>query len=173
MSSLQRIATAYATLVGALAALAGVIIAADTVLIVVDVTIRTLGVPPPAFTIAVVEYSLLYVTMFAAPWLVRQKGHVVIDALITRLPEWLHQVVARFAYLVSLLSSLVVAWFSWQLFIGAIQSGLYEERGIDMPLWSLYLPIPIGFVLVAVEFARYLLGRDSLYRGEIEMGGTA
>jgi C4-dicarboxylate transporter DctQ subunit len=36
-------------------------------------------------------------------------------------------------------------------------------RGIDMPYWSLFLPMPICFLLVALEFARYLIGIDSYY----------
>jgi hypothetical protein len=32
-----------------------------------------------------------------------------------------------------------------------------------MPYWTLFLPMPICFLLVALEFARYLIGIDSYY----------
>jgi TRAP-type C4-dicarboxylate transport system permease small subunit len=161
---LRLLAAVYNALVLALAVAAGAIIAAMCLLIVVDVTIRSLGVRPPSFTIAVVEYSLLYITMFAAPYLVRHKNHVFIDALVSRLPVPLAAIIARIIYLIAIAAALVVAYFSGQLLFEAIASGLYEERGIDIPLWTLYLPMPLGFVLVAIEFARYLFGFDSMYR---------
>jgi TRAP-type C4-dicarboxylate transport system permease small subunit len=161
---LRLVAAAYNALITALAVAASAIIAAMCVLIVVDVTIRGLGVRPPSFTIAVVEYSLLYITMFAAPYLVRHKNHVFIDALVSRLPAALAAIIARIVYLIAIAAVLVVTYFSAQLLLEAVDSGLYEERGIDIPLWALYLPMPLGFVLVAIEFTRYLFGFDSLYR---------
>ena len=53
---------------------ASALIAADCLLIVVDVSLRNLGMQPPAYTVALTEYSLLYMTMAAAPWLVRERG---------------------------------------------------------------------------------------------------
>ena len=78
--ALERVVTA-------LAYLASAIIPCIFTMIVIDVSIRTLGVTPPLFTSSVVEYGLLYVAMFSAPWLVREKGHVAIEALISILPS--------------------------------------------------------------------------------------
>ena len=172
MGGLREIVAAYDILVRALSVLAGVIVGVDCLLIVIDVTVRTLGVPPPAYTIAVVEYSLLYVAMFAAPHLVRIKGHVFINALIARLPRRLEIALAKIVYVISIASSLVYAWYSLDLLIEAINTGIYDERGVDMPLWSLYLPIPIGFLLVAIEFARFLFGSDLMHRGQTEAEGS-
>lgn len=165
---MKAIASAYNALITALAALAGVAVVVAFVMIVVDVTIRTAGERPPGYTIAVVEYSLLYITMLAAPYLVRRKGHVYIDALSSRLPPAPQWVVQKLAYLISIVSSLVFTWYSVQLLLEAITTGRLEERGVDMPLWLLYLPIPIGFTLVAVELSRYLVGIDSMYSDRLQ-----
>lgn len=160
---MKKITTAYDFVVVALAWLAGAIIAAAFVLIVVDVTIRTLGFAPPSFTLASIEYGLLYIAMLTAPRLVRLKTHVYIDAVTSHLPVPVRRVVEKLAYVICIVTALTVAYFASVLLIEAIQSGNYEERGIDIPLWLLYLPLPIGLVLVAIEFARYLFGADSLY----------
>lgn len=163
-SSPWRIAgAAYDGLVNALAYLAGASIAVAFVMIILDVSIRAVGISPPSFTTATVEYSLLYLTMFAAPYLVRHKAHVFVDAVTARLPLPVARVVAKFAYLVCIASSLVMATVAVQLFIDALRTGSFDERGVDIPSWLLYLPIPIGFFLIAVEFARFLIGIDSLY----------
>lgn len=154
---------AYNWVINALAVVAAGCIALMFVLIVVNVTVRELGFSPPSFAIAAVEYALLYMTMFAAPYLVRKRAHVLIDALTSRMPPTLAALAAKFAYLVSVLCALVFLWFGGVLLFHAIQSGRMDERGIDIPMWLLYLPIPIGFFFVAVEFMRYLLAIDSMY----------
>lgn len=147
----------------ALAVLAGAAITVAFVLVVIDVGIRTAGFRPPAYTIAVVEYLLLYFTLFAAPYLVRQKGHVYIDALTSQLPRVLRFIVEKFAYMVCIISALTFAYIGWGLSIEAIDSGLFEERSIDIPIWLLYIPMPGAFFLVATEFLRYLVGIDTMY----------
>jgi len=161
---LKPLIRAYDTVIAALAVLAGAAIAVAFILIVVDVLIRAARYNPPPFTIATVEYLLLYFTLFAAPWLVRQKGHVYVDALLTRLSGTPRRAVEKFVYLLCVLAPLVFAFFATQLLVEAFRSGLFEERAIDIPLWLLYAPMPIGFGLVAVEFARYLFGADTLYQ---------
>lgn len=160
---MRAISSAYDGLVRALAVVAGALIALALVLIVVDVGIRVAGFSPPAFTIAVVEYVLLYFTLFAAPWLVREKGHVYVDALTSRLPAGLRALVEKAAYVICIATTLLFAYYAAVLLLDAAATGLFEDRGIDIPLWLLYAPMPVGFLLVAVEFARYLFGADSMY----------
>jgi TRAP-type C4-dicarboxylate transport system permease small subunit len=143
---------------------AGATIVLAFVLIVADVTIRTIGRQPPAFTSAVVEYILLYFTLFAAPYLVRQKGHVFVDALISRLPRRPRWVVEKLVYLVCVVTSLAFSVIGFKLGFEAIESGTIEERSIDVPSWVDYWAVGPIFLLVAIEFARYLIGVDSMYR---------
>ena len=172
MEALKTLVRAYDAGVSGLAALAGITVGAACALIVVDVTIRTLGFPPPAYTIAVVEYALLYITMFSAPYLVRERGHVYIDAVISRLPRPLEVASAKLAYLIAIGASLIVMLNSAQLFQEALNTGFYDEQGVDMPYWALYMPIPLGFGLVALEFARYLFGSQLMHRGKTDVEGS-
>lgn len=160
---MSGIVKAYNFVLNGLAVVSGLVIFAAFVLIVVDVSIRTLGFSPPAFTIAVVEYILLYYTMFAAPWLVRQKGHVYIDVATQFLPPRVKWFVAKIAYTICIISAAVFCYFAMGLLIDAIRSGDLDVRGVDMPEWLLYLPMPPSFFLVAVEFGRYLIGIDDMY----------
>jgi TRAP-type C4-dicarboxylate transport system permease small subunit len=160
---LKAIASAYSALVAALAALAGAMIALAFVLIVVDVTMRGTGFHPPAYTSAVVEYILLYFTLFAAPYLARQKGHVYVDALTSRLRGRARKVVEKGAYLVCIVTSLIFSLIGFSLLVGALRSPTIDERSIDIASWVLYLPVGPMFLILAIEFARYLLGIDTMY----------
>ena len=76
---------AYDRLIYGLAGLAGAMIAGVCLLIVYDVVARNLGLQPPRSTVALTEYALLYFTMAAAPYLVRVKGHIVVEVVYQRL----------------------------------------------------------------------------------------
>jgi TRAP-type C4-dicarboxylate transport system permease small subunit len=153
----------YNFVLNALAVCSGIVIFVAFLMIVIDVSIRILGFSPPAFTIAITEYILLYFTILAAPWLVRQKGHVFIDAVTQFLPPAVKWFTAKIAYLLCICSASIFCYFSTQLFFDALAAGILDVRGIDMPQWSLYAPMPVGFAMVAIEFLRYLVGIDDMY----------
>lgn len=139
--------------------------------IVIDVSIRMMGYTPPLFTSSFVEYGLLYIAMFSAPWLLREKGHVAIEAVVAQLPPNVQKFLAKLVYLVCMLASILFAYFSWQLFVDAIETGQIDLRGVDMPYWAQFLPMLIGFVLISLEFLMFLLGVRHYYSydlGEIK-----
>jgi TRAP-type C4-dicarboxylate transport system permease small subunit len=154
---------AYNTLIYGLAMCAGGVISVAFVLIVVDVLMRLVGLSPPAFTITVVEYILLYFTMFSAPWLVRVKGHVFVDALTQLMPGRVQRVFAKIVYFLSICSTLTFSYISFGLLVEAIVTGNLDVRGVFMPAWILFAPMPLCFLLVAAEFLRYLIGIDDMY----------
>ena len=110
-----------------------------------------------------VEYGLLWFTMLAAPWLARTKGHVFIDAITELLSPGIQKYLAKFSYTVALLVSIAFTYYSWLLLKEAFQDQMMDERGIDIPQWTLYFPMPICFFLLSIEFLRYLLGFDDMY----------
>ena len=149
--------------VTALAWFACALIPCMFLMITIDVSIRTLGYRPPLFTSSVVEYALLYLAMCAAPFLVREKGHVVIEALVTVLPDSIRQLLAKIVYLVCMLASFLFAYLCWGIFIDYWVGGELDVRGVDMPYWLQFLPLPMCFGLVGLEFFLYLIGLRSYY----------
>jgi TRAP-type C4-dicarboxylate transport system permease small subunit len=170
--ALDRVAAAHLRLLEFLKALSGAVIFAVFLLIVSDVLIRTSGFKTWQPTSVLVEYGLLWFTMLAAPWLARNKAHVFIDAITQLLPGAVQQVLAKFVYLVCVIASVVVCYYSTRLMITAIVEDQIDIRAVDMPLWSLIAPIPLCFLLVAIEFLRFLLGYDSMYgsRSDVKEG---
>jgi len=141
----------------------GVVIFIVFALIVADVFMRLLGIPPWTYIAAIVEYGLLWFTMLAAPWLVRVKGHVFIDAITVMLPPGAQRVLAKVAYILCICTTLMMAYYTFGLLVEAISEGQIDTRGEDMMLWTLPLPLPFCFAMVAIEFIRYLIGIDSMY----------
>lgn len=160
---MQFIANAHAWLINAFKVVAGLIVVAIFILIVLDVLLPLIGVQPWDGTLGVVEYGLLWFTILAAPWLARIKGHVFIDAVAELLPPGVKKVTSKIAYSVAIVGSLMLAYFSGLLLIESYVDENIDERSIELMLWWIYAPMPFSFVLVAIEFIRYLVGIDDMY----------
>jgi TRAP-type C4-dicarboxylate transport system permease small subunit len=153
----------YDGAIRALAALAAATLAAMMVVIVVDVLARNLGFVPPAATVALTEYALLYFTMAAAPALTRAKGHVAVRVVLDRLSPQARAAAGRVIAAVCALICFVLAALSGVLLAESIALGDVEPRSIDVPRWLLFLPLTVGFFFTATEFVRFILrGEDAL-----------
>ena len=164
------ISKAYYKLILSLAVIGGVLLAVVFVGIILDVTIRSIGFNSLQWYSAVAEYSLFFCTMFAAPYLVRHKGHVVVESLRLAMPGMVKAVVAKVVYAVCIILSLLFVNYGLLEVIDAIETGEEDLRSIDMPKWLLMIPFPIGFSLIAIEFLRYFLGFDTYYTDKVGSG---
>jgi C4-dicarboxylate transporter, DctQ subunit len=160
------VAALYRRLLELLAVVAGLMLAAMAFAIVVDVVVRNLGLQPPAHTLTLTEYGLLYLTMLGAPWLLREKGHVHIELVTAALRPRARFRLTRVVYALCVLTCAVIFWFGLEVTIDHFQRHVVDVRSFDMPRWRLTASIPLSFGLMAIEFARFLLGLDSMQEGK-------
>jgi len=160
MTGIQKL---YSRLIKGLAAVSGLILALMCALIIADVGLRNLGLQPLRATVAITEYALLYFTMFAAPYLVRTRGHVVVRVIYDQLDKASKQFLETGVYIICAAVALSLSFVSGGLLIESITLGDMEPRSIDVPRWGLFLPLMIGFFFVGCEFVRLLFTKDSFY----------
>ncbi len=164
---MKLVSKLYDGLIVGLAIVAGLMLVLIFVGIVLDVAIRSAGYNALQWYSAIAEYCLLFSTMLAAPWLVRLKGHVVVESLTMAMPPKLRAAMAKAVYLLCILLSLLFVYYGFIEMAASLEIGDLDLRSIDMPKWILFLPFPVGFGLVAVEFGRYLFGYGSYYSGKV------
>jgi TRAP-type C4-dicarboxylate transport system permease small subunit len=152
----------YDRLLAGLALLAAAAFGAVAFIIVYEVSARWLGFRPPVWPQAISEYTMLYATLFGAPWVLHRAEHVQVTTLVAMLPRSSRAALARAMSALGMLVCVVVAWFALQVTLNA--QGL-EIRSFEMPKWVLYAPLPLGFLLLAIEFFRHTLA-GSLFAGE-------
>ena len=134
--------------------------------VVVSVAMRNLGVQPFAWLFTSAEYGLLYMTMFGAPWLVREKGHVHIELVTAALPARLRKIVSRGVAAACVLVCGILAWKGLDLVLTNIERGDYDTRAYYFPRWMLTIAFPLSFSLMAIEFSRFVFGSDLMHSGE-------
>jgi len=157
---------AYDGVINLMALIAALMLLWLLVATVVSVGMRNAGMQPFAWLFTSTEYALLYMTMLGAPWLVRRRGHVHIELVTAALPPLLRRGLSRLVALACVLVCAVLAWKGYDLVQLNIARRDFDVRAFFFPRWLLTIAFPISFGLMAVEFARFAVGRDLLHSGE-------
>jgi TRAP-type C4-dicarboxylate transport system permease small subunit len=97
------------------------------------------------------EYMLYMITMLAAPWLLRQSRHIRVDILLHALPgrvgwysEWITDAIALACCSIMVVSGAEAAYASYS-------TGMLTIKTLVTPEWWSLAPLPITFLLLAVE----------------------
>lgn len=163
---MKALVRTYDGFVSALALIAGLLLVWLMVSIIVSVAMRNLGLQPFAWLFVSGEYGLFYLTMLGAPWLVRKRGHVHVELVTAMLPEGAQRLVSRFVALSCVAICLLLAWKGYDLFARNLERNDFDVRAYFTPKWWLTIAYPISFGLMAIEFARFVFGRELMHTGE-------
>jgi len=154
---------AYDWLMSALAVAAGAIMVSIFFGVILDVTIRDFGYQSPRAIQPLAEFGLLYITMLGSPWLLRNKGMIIVESLRMVLPSGVRRFGEILVYIVCVAVCAILTWYSIYQFIESWQSSAADQRAITVPLTYAYAPMAIGFVLMGIEFLRLLFSGDTIY----------
>lgn len=158
----------YDRIVYGMAWLAGFLLVAMMVMIVADVVMRNppFSLQSPWWLFTFTEYSLLLVPCLGAPWLVREKGHVFVEILLMYLGGRGRRIAMRLIAIVCVLICLILAWYGAEVTVRDFTEARQDTRAVDVPRWIVIVWIPLAFLFMAIEFARFL------WRGENFLGLT-
>lgn len=149
--ALDRVCGGLATLAAAgLAAIAGGI--------VFQASARSLGFSGSSHVFTFTEFGLLYIAMFASPWLVAERGHVFIELLAAAVPARARGALWRGVAGLSVVICAVLAWYTGEATLRAWALGDTVMRSLDMPRWLLLGAMPLCFGLMAAQFVRFAVG---------------
>ena len=158
---MRYVVKAYDALLYGMAYLAGFLMAAMMTVIFIDVVLRNLGYQSSSHFFTFTEYALLVIPCLGAPWMVREKGHIYVEILLMAFGPKARARMTTAIGVACIALCLVLAWYgfgiTWQNFVQAEK----DVRSLDMPRWMIVMWIPVGFFLMAAEFARYLWRREN------------
>ena len=152
----QRLEARFGTLLEALALVASLALLAMMAIICGDVLTRNVAVPGLPRGIAwsneISELLLYAMTLLAAPWLLREGRHIRVDILLRALP-------IRIAYACEWIAdALGLTCCCWLVVYAASATkkswagDALSIKTLVMPEWWILAPLPICFLLLAIEF---------------------
>ena len=149
---MKRFDTVFGRILDACGAISAFLVLLVTVIITANVILRNVFGSRVPGDVDASEYTMLLTTVFAAPWLLRKGQHVRIDLLLHRLPSlggWLCEI---FVDVLGFVVSVLMAWYATRVFFVSIADGIKIVKEYTFPEWWVLWPLPLMFILVAVEF---------------------
>ena len=146
-------------LIDAIAALAGVILVFITAAVCYTIFMRFLFRQTTIWIIPMTEYALLWIVFLGTTWLLREKGHITTDVLYTHLNENTKQTLDGIMFVIG---GLVCAamFFLGVIHMGqCIAGGVTDVRAITVPKTAVFIIIPIGSILLTIQFFRMAWSR--------------
>jgi TRAP-type C4-dicarboxylate transport system permease small subunit len=152
---IDNLSLVYGRFLAALALLGCVILLAMMMIIVADVALRNLAIPGLPGSLAwsneISELMLYLITLCVAPWLLRQGQHIRVDIVLQALPRRLAWNLEWLGDLIGLACCLGMAWYGAHAAWASYASGAVNIRTLVTPEWWALLPLPVVFVLLAIE----------------------
>ena len=158
---MKAVAKLYDGLVYGMAIIAAFLLAAMMVVITFDVILRNLGYQSSAHFFTFTEYALLIVPCLGAPWLAREKGHIYVEILLQSMPPRARARMTMAIGVLCIAVCLVIAWYGFQVTWRDFVQNEKDVRSMDFPRWLVVGWIPLSFLMMAIEFARFLWRREN------------
>lgn len=164
---IERLSSNYGRLLSGLAMLGCGILMLMMLIIVADVALRNVPVPGLprglAWSNELSELMLYLITMSVAPWLLRQGQHIRVDILLQAIPRRLAWSLEWLGDALGLVCCLVMGWYGGHAALSSYAAGAVNIKTLVTPEWWALAPLPLVFVLLAIEMVFRML---RLQRGE-------
>ena len=149
---MARLSAWYGRLLGALVVAACVLLLLMTVMIGADVLSRNIGGGGVAVSNEISEDILYLMTLLASPWLLRQGQHIRVDIILRTLPLRVAWLLEWLGDIVGLLCCLYFVWYGLLITAASYSAGSINIKTLVTPEWWTLAPLPLGFLLLAIEF---------------------
>jgi TRAP-type C4-dicarboxylate transport system permease small subunit len=129
-----------------------------TILLCVDVAVRYAQVMSITWIGDVAAVSLYLMTFLAAPWVLREGGHIAVDSLIRILPAGAQRMMG---VLVSVIGASICALlfvYAVRVLMASFAANTQVYKTIIYPQWWLFILPPVTFGLLSVIFLRQTRG---------------
>jgi C4-dicarboxylate transporter, DctQ subunit len=169
---MKYVSKAYDAVVYGMAVIAALLMTGMMLVITLDVVLRNLGYQSSAHFFTFTEYALLVIPCMGAPWLAREKGHIYVEILLMSLSERLRARLTVLIGLICIAVCLVIAWYGFGVALRDFLQNEKDVRSLDMPRWTIVVWIPLSFLMMAIEFARFLWRRENFLAPLADLAGS-
>ena len=149
---MERLSQHYGRVLDGMLIAACLLLLAMTFLIGFDVLLRNIGAGgiPPSNELS--EDALYLITILAAPGLLRRGQHIRIDIVLHMLPRRVAWLLEWVGDIVGIVCSLFFVWYGMQVMLASYRAGAVSIKTLVMPEWWIFLPLPVCFLMVTIEF---------------------
>ncbi|NWF92295.1 MAG: TRAP transporter small permease subunit [Syntrophaceae bacterium] len=142
-----------------MAILAGAILIAITAAVCYTIGMRFLFTKTTIWIIPMTEYALLWIVFLGTTWLLREKGHITTDIIYTHLNEKRKRYLDCVMNVIGGLTCSAMIFFGTVHVLECIRGGVTDVRAVTVPKTAVFIIIPIGSILLTIQFFRMAVSR--------------
>ena len=142
-----------------MAALAGVILIFICAAVCYTIGMRFLFTKTTIWIMQTTEYALLWIVFLATTWLLREGGHITTDIIYAHLNEKTKHTLDCIMFLIGGLASAMMFCFGVLYTYDSILNKVTDVRAVTVPKSAIFIIIPIGSILLTIQFFRMAWNR--------------
>jgi TRAP-type C4-dicarboxylate transport system permease small subunit len=104
------------------------------------------------------EMAMLYIAFLSAAWVLKKEGHVNMDLIDNYLSPRALAVLNTFLSMIGAAIALILFWYGAKVTIGVFREGTNMPGNMEINLGYQLLIIPVGSVLLFLQFLRRTFG---------------
>lgn len=116
-----------------------------------EVIARYFFIKPTRWAAELSQMCLIWGTLLAMAWLLRQRQHIQVDAIVRLLPEKLVRWLDSLVMFIVALFAAVTGWYGFDIFHDSFVRGRTTGSLLDLPIWITEVAVPIGFALLLLQ----------------------
>ncbi|MFC1979454.1 TRAP transporter small permease subunit [Chloroflexota bacterium] len=163
---LRKVTNGFNHTINSLGLVASFLIVFTMLLVTADVVMRYFLNNPIQWATEITEYGLLYTTFLGAAWVLSREGHVRMDVVLIRLGPKTQACLNTITSIIGALIWLTVTVFSVKATWNFYQLGYYFFTPLETPKFIVLGIIPLGSVLLFIQFIRRAYGYSPGWTGQ-------
>jgi TRAP-type C4-dicarboxylate transport system permease small subunit len=146
-------------LLDVMAALAGALLVFICAAVCYTIGMRFLFTKTTIWIMQTTEYALLWIVFLATTWLLREGGHITTDIIYAHLNERNKHTLDCIMFLIGGLACAMMFCFGVLYMYDCILNRVTDVRAVTVPKSAIFSIIPIGSILLTIQFFRMAWSR--------------
>ncbi len=126
--------------------------------ITADIILRYFFSCPIYWMLEVCTYCLLGLTLSSSAWVLKEEGHVKIDVVFNRLNPRTQSLLNITTSIFGAIIFLIITFYGVKVTYYHFQIGWYAATLLRPPTWPMFACIPVGSLLLSIQFLRRSFG---------------
>lgn len=144
----------FDVILSGLAGLSGVLLVYVMLSVTLDVIMRYFLNKPQFWVGELAEYALLYITFTGTAWVLKRDSHVKIDILYAFLRQRHIHILGLVSSIIGIFICAVLTYYGTKVTWDHFERGIYNPTLMEFPKGPLLIIIPIGTLLLMIQFIR-------------------
>ena len=156
---------AFDRILDVMAAIAGIILVFICAAVCYTIGMRFFFTKTTIWLVQTTEYSLLWIVFLATTWLLREGGHITTDIIYGGLNDKAKRYFDLVLFICSAVACAVCLYYGSAYTYQCIAKSITDVRAVTVPKAAIFVVIPVGFLMLTIQFFRMVWDRIVAIKG--------